>query len=645
MRRIDAALGGAVTLLLVYALTLAPEVTFWDAGEFIAAAHSLGIPHPPGTPLYVLAINAWARILCFLPYAVATNLFSAVATAFAAYLSARLVARAHGDRAATVAAALAAGAMSSVWLNATETEVYAASLALGIATMWAGERAGAAADGAAGRRWTMLVVYLMALAVPLHLSALVIAPAAIALASYTGGRVRWPRAALLGGALVAAAGVGRMSPALVGAGAVVMLLSHARAREGIATRVTVAASAILLVAAGASALAFLYLRAQLDPAINQGDPATPQAFVDVVARRQYDVAPMWPRKAPLWVQIGNLGQYADWQTALSLGPTVMPALARTLGTLLFVVLGWTGAAFQWRDNRRAFVGNAVLFLCGTLGVLVYLNLHPGPSIGWGILPERIPREARERDYFYVFGFWAWGLWAGIGAVALARRWSRPAWAGVLVAALPIALNWRAVTRRAEPEARLPLTLARAFLESAPPNAVLFVVGDNDSYPLWYAQQVKGIRRDVVPITIPLLPTLWYRAQLARRHRLLDPADVTKYDGRMEVAARFARGVRAANRPLAAAMTVSARDRALLAPGDGWTAAGLVYVAGGSVPVDTLRSRQLADWIEARLGTRPPREAIDPVNAYFRRMLHCPRAMLARDALADSTRLDSVCNYR
>ena len=645
MRRPDAALGGAVALLLVYALTLAPGVTFWDAGEFIAAAHSLGIPHPPGTPLYILVINAWARVLFFLPFAVATNLFSAVATAGAAVLSARIVARAHGDGPATVAAALAAGAMSSVWLNATETEAYAAALALGIATVWAGERAGAAVDAAAGRRWTMLVVYLIALAVPLHLSALVIAPAAIALASYTGGRVLWPRAVLLGGALVAAAGVGRMSPALAAAGALMMLLSHARAPAAIATRATVGAGAVLLAAAGVSALAFLYLRAPLDPAINQGDPATVQAFVDVVARRQYDVAPMWPRKAPLWVQFGNLGQYADWQAALSLGPTVMPALLRTLFTVLFVILGWTGAAFQRRENRRAFVGNAVLFLCGTLGVLVYLNLHPGPSIGWGILPESTPREARERDYFYVFGFWAWGLWAGIGAVAMARRMSRPAWAGVLVAALPIVLNWRAVTRRVEPEARLPLTLARAFLESAPQNAVLFVVGDNDSYPLWYAQQVEGIRRDVVPITIPLLPTLWYRAQLARRYGLLDSAAATRYDGRMEVAARFARGVRAVNRPLAAAMTVSARDRALLAPREPWTATGLVYVAGGSAPVDTARSRALADWIDARVGGRRPREAIDPVNAYFRRMLNCPRAMLSPGALADSTRLDSVCNYR
>ncbi|MEO6878925.1 MAG: DUF2723 domain-containing protein, partial [Gemmatimonadaceae bacterium] len=118
-----AAIAAGAVMLAVYAATLAPGVTFWDAGEFIAAAKSLGIPHPPGTPLFVLALNAWARLLWFLPYAVATNLFSAVCTAGAVALSAAWIARATHAPWWGVAAAITAGAMTSVWQNATETEV------------------------------------------------------------------------------------------------------------------------------------------------------------------------------------------------------------------------------------------------------------------------------------------------------------------------------------------------------------------------------------------------------------------------------------------------------------------------------------------------------------------------------------------
>src|SRR5206468_12681876 len=87
----------AAVLSIVFGLTMAPDVTLWDAGEFIATAHALGIPHPPGTPLFVLLLNLWGRLFPFLPYATATNVFSALCTALAAALSGALVeiGRAH----------------------------------------------------------------------------------------------------------------------------------------------------------------------------------------------------------------------------------------------------------------------------------------------------------------------------------------------------------------------------------------------------------------------------------------------------------------------------------------------------------------------------------------------------------------------
>ena len=78
----------AALVLLVYILTLAPTVTFWDAGEFIAAAKTLGIPHPPGTPLFVMIAHVWAMLFPVGEYAVRTNLLSALLSAAGAGFSA-----------------------------------------------------------------------------------------------------------------------------------------------------------------------------------------------------------------------------------------------------------------------------------------------------------------------------------------------------------------------------------------------------------------------------------------------------------------------------------------------------------------------------------------------------------------------------
>ena len=186
-----AAFGAGATLLVVYVATLAPGVTFWDAGELLAASHSLGIPHPPGTPLYVALAHVWAGALGgAIGFARATNLLSAASTALAGAGTAWLIARCVGGRDGGwvgVLAALSAGTMFSAWINATETEVYAVAVLHAVAMLVTAALAG---EGTTARheRWMLLTAYLMALAPAVHLSALVAAPAAIALAAR--GRLR-----------------------------------------------------------------------------------------------------------------------------------------------------------------------------------------------------------------------------------------------------------------------------------------------------------------------------------------------------------------------------------------------------------------------------------------------------------------------
>lgn len=642
-------------LLVVYAATLAPGVTFWDAGEFIAAAHALGIPHPPGTPLFVMLLHIWAWAWApLLSYAAATNLLSAACTAAAAGVAAWIVARGRtaAPAAAALGAALCAGAMSTVWLNATETEVYAAALLLAMLTLAAAERAGREP----GFRWLVLTAYLTALAVPLHLSVLVATPVAIVLVAQRPEGADWDRALLLAGVWVATAGAGRMSLPIVALGALACAAGAyvIAPRVGVRRAGGVAASLLLVAAMAVSVVMVMMVRARLDPAINQGNPATWGALADVIARRQYAVAGMWPRQAPAWLQLANVGQYADWQVGLSLGPTVLPSVGRTLATLAFLALGVYGAARHRLDDCRTWRALLTLLVCGTLGVAAYLNLKAGPSIGGGILPAWVEHEARERDYFFTLGFWAWGLWAGYGAVMLARRVGWPTWTGVGIAALPIALNGWAVSRRVEPDAALPAAWAHALLDATPPNGVFIAAGDNDTYPLWYLQQVEHYRRDVTVVTLPLLPAGWYRDELYRRDSLLPERAVAAWgqgEGDADVGAMVVRRAVALGRPVAVSVYVERDTRERL--GTRWTANGLTFVlaapAAGSdsgrvVTPDVVTARRLAADVAGVLA-QPVRASTDPVTGYFQHLMRCPAYVVNWAAGRGDASLDSLCNLR
>jgi uncharacterized membrane protein len=183
----------AALVLLVYVLTLAPTVTFWDAGELIAAAKTLGIPHPPGTPLFVMIAHVWAMLFPFGEYAVRTNLLSALLSAagagfffLIAYESIRALTADLEQRTARLlrlgaaaAAALVGAFTFTNWQNSNETEVYAVATftiaAMGwLAHVWRRYRRTARAP-----RVLLLIVYLAGISIGNHLLALLAGPAVI----------------------------------------------------------------------------------------------------------------------------------------------------------------------------------------------------------------------------------------------------------------------------------------------------------------------------------------------------------------------------------------------------------------------------------------------------------------------------------
>src|SRR5690606_38917495 len=139
----------AMVVLIGFVFTLAPTVTFWDAGELAAAARILGIPHPPGTPLWVLVGHAWGLLVPFGDYAWRLNLLSAVSGAVSAgfwFLVAHSLARrldAHAN-ALALGAGFAAAMLSSFgftnWQNAVEAEVYSIAMVTIAAAAWCAVR-------------------------------------------------------------------------------------------------------------------------------------------------------------------------------------------------------------------------------------------------------------------------------------------------------------------------------------------------------------------------------------------------------------------------------------------------------------------------------------------------------------------------
>lgn len=540
----------ALAVLAVYIATLAPTVTFWDAGELIAAAHGLGIPHPPGTPVYVMLAHVWGLLVPFGDYAWRLNLLSAVCGAVAAgcwflvthALMRRLDPEApprFARRAGYSAAAFTAFSFTT-WQNAVEAEVYAVAMLTIALAAWGAVRWSELRDERRSPRLLLLLLFLGAMSIGNHLLALLVGPAVLAFLAAESWRnprldpvrrqAERARLAVLAAAWWLLIAVGLGSALLSGIGVVLLLgaLGLAISRKQWAF----AGMALVLIVVGISPYLFLLLRARQGPFINEADPSTLDALLAVIRRAQYPIrtplddptvyhGPANPGRTftILGYQLANYAQYFDWQWARGLGDQALTRWPRILVSAGAIWLGLTGLAAAWRRDRSAWLLLMTLFGVTGVGLVLYMNFKPGPSIGWDRWSTLGDHEVRERDYFFVVSFVAWGVTMAIGLGTMVRRaairWPVARWPVVLfaLAAVPVLGNIRDASRRHGPDATLARDFARALLQSVPPGGILFTWGDNDTFPLWHAQEVDGIRRDVTIVCLALAETDWYQRQL------------------------------------------------------------------------------------------------------------------------------------
>lgn len=554
-----AALVVTLVVLAGYIASLAPTVTFWDAGEFIAATKILGIPHPPGTPLFVLMGHVWAALLPIGTWAWRTNLMSASFSAAGAGIWFLVVHESLGGgragqqegrdwiRPLGAAAAVIIGAFSFTnWQNSNETEVYAVGTFMIAASCWLALRWRSARGTRRAPVYLLLIVYLQGLSVANHLLALLVGPAVLGFILYTlrsapstdalERRHEWAKLAAMAGiwALLIGTGLGNVGLFVLGAlcFAVAALFALSAGAGGFA------AISLLLAAVGVSPYLYLYLRSGQHPIINEAAPATWDALLAVIRRAQYP--PRGPLDDPtvahgagnpgrsltiIWLQVQNYLLYWLWQFGKS-----SLLLVQAVAFAVFFGLGVRGSFLQRRTDRGAWWLLTLLWLVTGAGLVVYMNFKPGFSLGYApdLFPDVGNHEVRERDYFFVVSFVVWGLWAGIGLWGLVKQGAegaaRETGAGrvgaipisaalFLVALVPPVLNWREASRSYAADRTLAADLAYNLLNSVPPYGILFTYGDNDTFPLWWAQEVAGIRRDVTVVCLALAQTDWYMRQL------------------------------------------------------------------------------------------------------------------------------------
>lgn len=556
---------GALAFLVpatVFLLTMQRSVPFWDSGEFIAVSYILGIPHPPGTPFYVM-LGKIATLIPIGTIAMRVNGMSALASALAVMFTflttLRLIRMCQGPERSTLDEVLAlAGAFGGAmllafsdvfWENATEAEVYSLMSLAQILVFWLGLKWWEAHEKRPTAGPLLVAVYVMWVSVGLHLGvgmaglpllvlvALVdrraaivfmmpllsvlfvtwglerMAAGIIALSSATFLYFAWQKklpgwlvlASLIPAGIGISVGVGDQdftpTTGMVAAISVLvpLIVLAMRTREG-----KILSLALGLMVIGYSTHLYLPIRAAQHPAINEGNPSNWNSLRDLLERKQYGSTSMFVRRAPLQAQLDKeFWRYFRRQWPLF--PT-----QRLWTTILPLMLGIMGAWYHLRKERTSYLATLVMFLFATVGMIVFLNFTD--------------HEVRDRDYFYTTGFHWFAIWMGMGMVWLVG-WVRDSFgegstqrvataaAAALCLSQPILLArnlWFTHDRSRNEIAR---DYAYNMLVPLEKNAFMYTNGDNDTFPLWYLQQVEGIRKDVRVVNLSLLNTDWYILQL------------------------------------------------------------------------------------------------------------------------------------
>lgn len=568
-----------IIALVNYVSTMAPTASFWDCGEFIATSYILGVPHPPGNPMFLLLGHLFSMVRIIPEAAAQINFLSALSSALTILMLYLVIAKGIEywfkevdtfSRIAVVVGGSFCGALATTfsgtfWFNAVEAEVFAAAmfimlLAIWLALVWMEKYRERGTE-----KLLLLIMYVMFAGFGVHILVLIVVPSIALLAILFDRELRadWKTYVVgiaLSMVIYAITGfivllycftvilylkvvlVNKSWPAAfaVFIGLVLVFVGYQVLRfESITTFLefwsilVVAAFAVMvfvlkekpryngafwfwivfLCLIGYSSQAYIPVRSLQNPNIDENNPEKWESFLGFLERKQYGqesmVASMFKRRTTWTEQFGvnpNCGFWGFFRKQY-----VPPVHYLHFIPLL---LGLIGLWVLWRRDWKIALFFTSLFLINTLGLLLYLNFKID--------------EVRCRDYFYVTGFVFWGFCIGFGVAGLLgyltrltrNRRALKRWVVGLVTACLMILPAMPVlcTLKYKDERSIYFSHSRAgnyipadyaynMLMTCASGGIIFTNGDNDTFPLWFLQEVLKIRTDVRVANLSLLNTL------------------------------------------------------------------------------------------------------------------------------------------
>ncbi|MCB9209154.1 MAG: DUF2723 domain-containing protein [Ignavibacteriales bacterium] len=618
---------------VVYFATVQPSVSFWDCGEFIASSNLLQVPHPPGTPFFLIL----GRFFSMIPFAdnlaFRVNTISVVSSAFTVlflYLVAIKIIEnfkkseepsfieSLGTYFAAAIGALSLAFSDTFWFNAMEAEVYALANFFIAFVTWLMVVWNEKADNEDNEKYLLLIAYLVGLSTGVHLmSVLAMVPIvlviyarkymldeehfkktayiflghvavilAIAAALWASAQTNPPSPEeqkafdskflmislfasvvymgifykklfhrnsfyipiIIGGIalfatypgivkyiikLVALLGGNDITQSvfvlfvLIGVLGYLIYWSNKQNKQTLHLIV----KSILFAIVGFSSYAMIIIRSNQDTPINLNSPKTFPEFVKYMNREQYGDQPIFKRRFTaephqtevysryssdldffwryqmnhmfnrylLWNYVGRESTIQDSGVDLS-----------QLFAVPFIIALFGLFYHYQKDWKMATVFLIMFIFLGYLTAFYQNQQQPQP---------------RERDYFYVGAFFVFSIWVALGIRGIldmiktsikSASLHKPAYIGliaVLIVLIPINMLRANYFQNDRSRNFVPWDYSYNILQSAAPNAVIFTNGDNDTFPLWYLQDVEGVRRDVRIANLSLLNTDWYIKQL------------------------------------------------------------------------------------------------------------------------------------